>query len=130
MPSKTYVVKGAYVTAPVSGESGTVVLGFQRGAPLPDSVPKDTIDHLLSVDLITEKADEVDPFAPPATVDALGRNPVESSGKSASSSSSGDEAPAKSAPKAEWVDHAVKKGMAREDAEAATTQQLQDKYGG
>jgi hypothetical protein len=123
MPGKTYVVKGAYVTAPVTSDQGTVILGFQKGAPLPDSVPQDSIDHLLSVDLITENADEVDIYAPTATLDALGRTPA---GDDSGDNSDGP--PAKSAPKAEWVEHAVTQGMPRDQAEAATTQQLQDKY--
>lgn len=40
------------------------------------------------------------------------------------------EAPPKSAVKADWVEHAVLKGADREEAEAATKQELIDEYGG
>lgn len=40
------------------------------------------------------------------------------------------EAPPKSAVKSDWVEHAVLKGADREEAEAATKQELIDKYGG
>lgn len=39
------------------------------------------------------------------------------------------EAPAKSAPKSEWVDYAVSQGMTRDDAEASTKADLTDRYG-
>lgn len=39
-------------------------------------------------------------------------------------------APARNAPKAEWVDHAVAQGAVREDAEASTKEDLVAKYGG
>lgn len=38
------------------------------------------------------------------------------------------EAPAKSAPKAAWVDYAVAQGMTREDAENATKEQIAEAY--
>lgn len=37
--------------------------------------------------------------------------------------------PAKSATKAEWVDHAVSQGADRDEAEAMTKDELQSKYG-
>lgn len=48
----TYKVTGAYVTAAVSGETGSTVLGFSKGATLPSGVSPDTIKHLLDVGLI------------------------------------------------------------------------------
>lgn len=38
-------------------------------------------------------------------------------------------APAKSAPKADWVDHAVAQGVPRENAEALSKQELIDQHG-
>jgi hypothetical protein len=40
-----------------------------------------------------------------------------------------DKPPARNAPKAEWVDHAVSKGADRAEAEAMNKEQLVDKFG-
>lgn len=47
-----YVVTGEYVTLKVPSDGGPVVVGFYKGAPVPDGVSKESLDHHLSRGLI------------------------------------------------------------------------------
>lgn len=108
-----YRVTAPYVTVQTQGLTGPVVVGLYAGALLPDDVPDATIKHLSDNGMI-EKGDEV--IGQPEA-QALLEQPTR------------PEAPAKSAGKAEWVDFAVARGMARDDAEAVTKEQLVAVYG-
>lgn len=134
---KQYVVKGAYVTAQVSSDQGAVVLGFQRGALLPDGIDKATIDHLLSVDLITESGDDLDLFPAPADTSQLGvptgeqeqAGKASAKGKSASAGTGSDK-PAGNASQEDWATYAESQGMPTDEAKAASRDDLRDKYAG
>jgi hypothetical protein len=124
-----YVVTGAYITAPVDDAvQGHVVLGFHRGALLPESVPEATIEHLLAVGLVAEGDDVADMFLQPSQTGPLGTGTSEpAAGAEADQSSA--EAPPGNASKAAWVDYAVSQGADRDEAEGYTRDELVARYG-
>jgi hypothetical protein len=102
-------VTAPYVTLKVADRDGNqVVAGYQAGA-IVDRVEEASLRHHLDRGMVEEEFDET---APPAA-----------------ESESVDEAPAKSASKAEWVTYAESKGAAKEDAEKATKDELIEIYG-
>ncbi|MCA1570782.1 MAG: hypothetical protein LC798_10795 [Chloroflexi bacterium] len=77
---------------------------FYEGVELPDTVSTDERKRLVDLGMVDDDSKR-------------------------SSSSDDDGAPSKSAPKSDWVDHAVSQGATREDAEASTKDELIGKYG-
>lgn len=117
-----YKVISAYVTArvtnPLDGQDN--VIGFYRGAVLPEGTPQSEIDHLLDVGMI-EDVDKAALVSPLSTDDevkaALADDPDGPGG-----------VPAKSASKADWVAYAVSQGKPEDEANAATKDELVAEY--
>lgn len=124
---KTYIVTGACVThIPVAGPDGKMLVTLYQGAPLPEGVPDDRIRHLLDSNLIAVEGGDADEalaeaYAPapeppnpaviPAPFDPMSVKPLD--GRSS---------------KQDLVEHAVRQGMSREEAEGMTRKDLADKY--
>lgn len=82
MAKKTYQVCGAYVThIEVDSESGTRLTDLNHGAILPEGVPQDRIDHLLSVGLIEEVDSGVQTVAPDQPTRSQQRRGGQSAGR-------------------------------------------------
>jgi hypothetical protein len=71
MPKK-YVVTGQYVTFKTNTTSGPAVLGFYRGAPVPDDAEEAAIKHHLMMGLIEEVPEKAMPAAAPLPGDKPG----------------------------------------------------------
>lgn len=72
MPGKRYLVTGQYVTFKTMTANGLCVLGFYRGAPVPDDAEPAAIEHHLKVGLIEEVPDKAAPVAAPVPGDRPG----------------------------------------------------------
>lgn len=64
-----------------------------------------------------------------AEVLTAGADAREAAAEAAEGNPQPEKAPARSAPKAAWVDYAVARGMAREDAESSTKDELVERFG-
>lgn len=111
---------GYVVTAPMAlincdNDTTATVL---RGGAVPDNVKADHLEHLKAFNLVGE--------AEPIT----GLEPTRAGDGSDLSGVDTDRVPAKVASKDVWVAYAVAHGMSQEDAEAATKDQLIDRYKG
>ncbi|WP_130011998.1 hypothetical protein [Serinicoccus sediminis] len=84
-----------------------------RGAPVPASVPKEEINRLLKLGVIGA--------APKAA-------PAPSGGDGGGSGGAGNERPNKSANAAEWKTYAIAKGIPQETVNAATRDQLVERF--
>src|SRR3954470_24036047 len=76
--NKTYVVTAPYVTVRVNTDRGTHLLGYYRGATLPDGVTEASIQHQLDRDMIREEgaAVEVLQAEPDEVTNATGSEPA------------------------------------------------------
>jgi hypothetical protein len=111
--SKNYVVTGACVThIPVAGPGGQMLVTLYQGAPMPEGVPEARLKHLLDSNLIEEVGGKAEPKKQ-AKESGDGDKPKPLNGQSS---------------KADLVAHAVTQGMASEDAEKLTRDQLLDMY--
>jgi hypothetical protein len=125
----SYRVVGAYCTAPVASDQGTVILGFQRGAILPGSVPQDHIDHLVSVNLVAEESEPFEAHVAPVDTSPLGGYVRGAKASTLLSEPVPEDAvPKGNATKEEWAAYAVTQGMPADEAEEWTRDELRDKY--
>lgn len=106
-----YVVTAEYVTLRTRTPDGVRQVGMYKGAPVPDDVPADQIDHHLRRSLIRAVDDEPEP--PADTVEQV--NDIAPT-------------PARSASKGDWVAYATGHGVTETDAKAATRDQLADRF--
>lgn len=110
--AKQYTVTAACVThIPVDGPDGRMLATFYAGATLPEGVPADRIQHLLDAGLIAESG--------------------QVSEEEASARLTGEDPPTRlngRSSKADLVDHAVRQGMTREEAEGMSRDDLLDRY--
>jgi hypothetical protein len=119
--AKQYQVVGACATdIPVGTSQGETRVTLYRGAVLPEDTPQKRIEHLLSVHLIEEMGAKPEKRVPPVTrmeeeqqKPPSGESPKPLNGQSL---------------KADLVAHAVTQGMAQDDAEKLTRDQLLDMY--
>ncbi len=117
----SYKVTADYVTARTTDRDGKpVVLGFYRGAVLPDDVTQETIDHLLDVSLIVDES-AAEHVSALTTDDELEAILDDSDGPGGH--------PAKSAAKADWVAYAVSQGSDEATADGKTKDELIAEYG-
>lgn len=105
-----YIVTGELVTAQVTTEMGSTVLGFLKGAVLPPSVPAETVAHLLDVNLIAAVGEPV-----AATAGPLGQQPAVSP-------------PAGNASLEAWRDFARTQGMSEADLDGLTRDELRERF--
>jgi hypothetical protein len=76
--NKTYVVTAPYVTVRVDTDGGTRLLGYYRGATLPDGVTEASLQHHLDRDMIEEQgaAEKVLRSEPDEVTNATGSEPA------------------------------------------------------
>lgn len=112
----TYRVCAPYVTLKVKDDAGSdVIKGFYEGALVSGSVDEDNLKHHLDGGMVEKvKASDV---------------PAEKPADEPPSEALKSEAPAEYASKGDWVDYAVSKGAAIQDAEASTKADLIAAYG-
>lgn len=122
---KRYMVVDEYITAKTATPDGTRLVGFYRGAVLPDDVPEETIKHHLLTEQIEEIDGELDTsFEDKRVSDFAGEGggipetgSAQPEPKKAATAGDGTAEPRKSAPKEDWVEYAVSQGADREDLE-------------
>jgi hypothetical protein len=76
--NKTYVVTAPYVTVRVNTDQGTRLLGYYKGATLPDGVTEASIQHHLDRNMIEEQgaAEKVLQSEPDEVTNATGSEPA------------------------------------------------------
>jgi hypothetical protein len=152
-PRQRYQVIGELATGRTATPHGLMIITFNRGAILPDDIPQDTIDHLLSVKLIAPIGEPA-----PATVSTSTPGPDADLEEAAAAALNAaiDEVPAgeaQPAPETDadirerriaaraklpldgtppkkthghqvWAEYAVRRGVDRTQAESATKDEL------
>lgn len=122
-----YQVVGECAHVTVDSAAGRVSVLLYRPSPIPPGVPQERIDHLLSVGLIAkigagetiEYPAPPTPDAPPAEVDEPDPEVVKAREAAKAKLPADGSAPPANAAKDVWVEHAVKQGMDRTEAEKA-----------
>jgi hypothetical protein len=110
--AKQYTVTGACVAhIPVDGPDGRMLAMFYAGAVLPEGVPEGRIQHLLDAGLIAETGQVSEEEASAR----LTGEPVPTTVNGRSS-------------KSDLIEHAVGKGLPREEAEGMSREQILDRY--
>lgn len=120
-----YVVTAPYVTMLADTVDGRRLVGLYRGAPVPDGVPEESIQHHLDSHLIAPLAEAE---AQPGEVSSeTGSEPA--STEPGAGEASAVEAPAGNASLEDWQEFARSKGASDEDLEGKTRNDLRDSYG-
>lgn len=107
--ANSYRVVAEYVTLKVKDQNGVfVIVGFYKGGIVSAEIEKDSLEHHLDQGMLEE---------------------VLVSDEGVVSEGSSDEAPAKSAPKADWEAYARSQGASDADLEGVTKDDLVATYG-